>query len=165
MNILRTLTTPVMLSIALTAAGDGKLNDHGNVFAGSAEPVMASFERGFSHQPTPTAQVHRQSIAEDLLYQQMNPIHWTSPQQSNHALAGTDTVLGDRGDLESQDRSDPIIASFVRELNHQSAPRHPIERNSVSADPLYGQLSAALWTDAAEMNPNLASTGTVYPVQ
>ncbi len=68
-------------------------------------------------------------------------------------LLSLGTAFGDNPEYQ-------ILASFDRELNYQPAqpaPRRPIERESVSADPLYKRLNAARWTNMAKVNPVLNS--------
>ncbi len=53
------------------------------------------------------------------------------------------------GTANAGDTGDQVLASFDRAFNHQQAPQRAINREAVSADPLYTMISTALWTDEA----------------
>lgn len=54
------------------------------------DPVVSSFERDLNRQPIPTAMPRRESIDEDVLYKEMNAIHWTEKQDIDTDDIATD---------------------------------------------------------------------------
>ena len=66
----------------LIAVGGAIVNDyirHGQQAA--VDPVVAAFEREFAREPGPPARIRRESIDDDVLYQTINSIHWTTYDQ------------------------------------------------------------------------------------
>ena len=48
-----------------------------------ADSVVQSFARELQHTPGPIAEIRRESIDDDELYQALNTIHWTPEMQAN----------------------------------------------------------------------------------
>ena len=42
-----------------------------------SDPVVASFKRELAHSPAPTKQAQRPDIEGDILYRELNSVHWT----------------------------------------------------------------------------------------
>jgi hypothetical protein len=47
------------------------------------DPILESFERDMTREPTPAAPVSRDSIDEDELYETINTIQWTTDKPVN----------------------------------------------------------------------------------
>ena len=52
----------------------------------------------------------------------------------------------------SENDPDPVVQSFERELNHESAPAAPVRRDSVDEDQLYQAINPVHWTANEQTN-------------
>lgn len=85
---MRRTMTLVAIGLLGGAAASG-CNEAENVRV-AHDPVVSSFERDLNRQPTPTDKPRRESIDEDVLYKEMNAIHWTEKQDVD-----TDDIAAD----------------------------------------------------------------------
>ena len=103
------------------------------------DQVAARFEHELNHQPR-TAQVTRCSeIDTDVLYQEINQFLYST----------TNLAIRSQGGL------DQVVASFVRELNHESPTPAPATRTDIDTDILYAMVNDPLQSRTVSNEPGL----------
>ena len=102
------------------------------------DQVIASFERELNHQQIATPEAVRTAIDGDVLYRGIN-----TPLYSNEIP-----------DSYPQTEQDQVVASFTRELKHESATAAPVTRAELDHDILYSMINIPLQTE----NPSYESS-------
>lgn len=70
------------------------------------------------------------------------------------ALATVGTQADDAGNDE-----DPVVASFERELNHETTPRKDVTRDAIDEDELYALVNKPLQSEDADEDTDSQETG------
>ena len=122
------INSVLIASVTLGAANASALEPH--------EPVLASFERQFNHQPTPAAPATNAAIEDDALYRIVNTALWTPAEE------------------------DPVLASFEREFNHQPAATPAAKSITIEEDVLYQHINEPLRGETRESgDPSIQTIG------
>ncbi len=56
------------------------------------DQIVASFERAFGHEPALATKVTRSAIDTDVLYTEINTIHWSTPEEQIDRMVAVETT-------------------------------------------------------------------------
>ena len=77
MNVRLRIVTTISICGAVAIGFTSQENSLGSSAMASNDSVVASFERELAHSPVPAAAAQRREIEDDVLYRELNSIHWT----------------------------------------------------------------------------------------
>jgi len=78
MNVRNLSITTISICGVIAIGFAGQVASYSSNVAASLDSVVASFERELSHSPVPAAPAQGHEIEGDILYRELNSIHWTN---------------------------------------------------------------------------------------
>ncbi len=112
MNVVKTAATVIAVTIGAFAgfAATGAFADR----ATEIDPVLASFERAFNHEPVVASVAVREAIEDDVLYAELNSVHWSSPEQIVEVLGGCQSEVAEAIAGKSEAVRTAYLASCIK---------------------------------------------------